>query len=104
MLGYFIYAVQVIIVTIFIVIFIKKRKVIPIVISALPTIMSLFSFWQLLKYNVFSSTQCLESEGCMNETGMFLVFAWLFMVLSIILLALSFLVYSMIEKSKTQSY
>lgn len=98
MISYLIYAIECIIAVTLIVIFIKKRKTTPLILCSIPTIVSLIFFYLFAKWNIFPSTTCLESEGCMNETGMLLVFAWFFMFISIMILLLASIVYSLIER------
>ena len=88
---YYIYAFLVLIVVGSWVMFYRKKQIFAIILSAVPTIISLLFFWWYVKENVFSACATGISDGCMNETGMIGVMSLFFIFLSIVLILLSFI-------------
>lgn len=64
------------------VVLVKQKKIFALPIPIIFFVFSVINFFEYAEYNFLPGDTCLESEGCMNETGMLLVFAIFFMFIA----------------------
>lgn len=73
--------------------FIKKHIRVAIV-TLIPALVSLYFILWLIKETYYNPTPCNVDDGCMNETGMILVFSYFCMALSFIMVVILYTVKS----------
>ena len=88
---YFLYIVGLLFVIGFVVFLFTRIRKVFLVLATLPTILSLWFLWEFISQNYIFNESCNVSDGCMNETGMFLVYSLFFIVIAIIILLISML-------------
>lgn len=85
-----------------IILIIKKHLVTPMLVL-INTIMSLALFWLYADANHYWTVVCDESNGCMNETGLFFAISLFFIILAIIILVSSLSIQFVMRLTKKQS-
>ncbi len=88
---YILYSLAVIVVFTYIIYSFINKHIILSIIILIPTLISLYIIWWFIKETYFNPTPCDVINGCMNETGMFLVFSYFCMGLSFLIVVLSYL-------------
>ncbi len=77
---------------------IKRRRYIVSLVSAGPAGVSLGFFLWYAKVNYFFTVDCNATEGCMNESGLIMWFAFMFMIGSFVLTFFVYLIEDVLPK------
>ena len=79
--------------------FIEKRIRVALV-AQIPALVSLYLVWWLVKETYYNPAPCDVTDGCMNETGMILVFSYFCMALSFVIVVISYIAKNNISNNK----
>jgi hypothetical protein len=102
LLVFGLYAFGAIIVFNYAVLLIKRRRYVVSLMTAGPGILSFVFFLWYAKVNYFFTVDCNAIDGCMNESGLIMWFAFIFMIISFVITAFVYLIEDILPEKRKQ--
>jgi len=78
---------------------IRRRVILGTVLGFISTLMSLYFIWSYVDWN-YIRDDCDVENGCMNETGMLMMFGIYLLILSILILIVSLVIHEWFFKKR----